>query len=527
MRQTVKTPAAGGASRAGLETVLFDVDGVVTDTAAAHAVAWKELFDDYLAGRNADFRPFDPDSDYRTYVDGKPRYDGVRSFLQSRGIDLPFGSESDGPDAETICGLGNRKDGFFRRWLDRNEVEAFPGTLALFEDLKRAGVRIAAFSSSRNARTVLRSAGVADVFDATVDGSDMAGLGLPGKPDPAILFQAAGLLQAEPARTAVVEDAVSGVSAGAAGRFVQVIGVDRDGASEDLERAGASLVVGDLAELRLDGSGWLSARTIASTPSATDARNHLQTQIAGRRIAVFLDYDGCLTPLVDDPKDAVLAPGMRAALSRLAERAPVAIVSGRDLDDVRGLVDDDSLYFAGSHGFDLAGPDGWRDGLKQGEAFIGDLEAAADALEAAIGSIDGARVERKKFALAVHFRQASAEGERQVAEVVRETMRDFARLRASPGAKIFDVKPRIDWHKGRAVLALMERLGLDGPDVAAFYLGDDTTDEDAFRVLSARGFAVVVRGGDDRRTSARYALDGVGEVEGFLNWLATQAERTG
>jgi len=253
-----------GAGAAGLHAVLFDMDGVITDTAEAHAAAWKQLFDAYLAEHHPGEPPFDVDADYREYVDGKPRQDGVRSFLESRGIELPFGGLDDAPDAATICGLGNRKNRYFNAWLEQHRVTAYPGSVALLDRLRRAGLRVAVFSASRNATAVLQSAGVLERFDVKVDGEDMAVLGLPGKPDPAIIRRAADLLAVEPTRAAVVEDAVAGIRAGVAGGFAQTIGVDRGGAAAGLMRAGADLVVADLGELFLDDQGRLEARPTAA-----------------------------------------------------------------------------------------------------------------------------------------------------------------------------------------------------------------------------------------------------------------------
>jgi trehalose 6-phosphate phosphatase len=499
-----------------LEAVLFDMDGVVTDTAAAHAAAWKALFDPFLARRGE--RPFS-DEDYRRHVDGKPRLDGVRDFLAARGVALPDGGPDDDPDAETVHGLGRRKNALFRAALADAGATAFPGSLALLDALEAAGVKTAVFSASRNAEATLRSAGLADRFAVRVDGEEAARLGLPGKPDPAVLLEAARRLGVAPARAAVVEDARAGVAAGRAGGFAQAIGVDRDGGGEAaLVEAGADLVVGDLAELRLSG-GRLAARTFRSVPSVWTAEAALARRLAGRRPAVFLDYDGTLSPIVPDPADAVLGEGMRAALERLAARVPVAIVSGRDLADVQGFVRNDRLYFAGSHGFDLAGPGGWRHVVEQGSAFLPDLAAAADDLDRALADISGARVERKAFALAVHFRAVADADEARVAAALRDALDGHPRLKASGGKKVFDVKPRVDWNKGRAVLALLAELGLEGADVAPVYVGDDTTDEDAFRALAARGIGVVVRDGSDRRTAAAFAVDGVEEVERLLLWL--------
>jgi alpha,alpha-trehalase len=244
------------AIRAGeIDAVIFDMDGVVTDTASVHAAAWARMFDRFLERRASvtgePFRPFTED-DYRRHIDGKPRYDGVSSFLAARGITLPFGDASDPPDSETVCGLGNRKDRDFLDHLRRDGVAAFPTTVALVERLRRAGVRVAVISASRNLDAVLAAGGVDDLFEVRVGGAEAQRLGLAGKPDPAIFLEASRRLGVPPGRTAVVEDALAGVRAGRSGGFGLVVGVDRTGHRADLESAGADVVVGDLGEVTVE-----------------------------------------------------------------------------------------------------------------------------------------------------------------------------------------------------------------------------------------------------------------------------------
>jgi beta-phosphoglucomutase family hydrolase len=235
-----------------IDAVVFDTDGVLTDTASVHAAAWKQLFDGYLRERSErlgePFRPFEP-ADYLRYVDGRPRFDGVAAFLASRGIQLPWGELDDPPDRETVCGLGNRKNREFLARLRSDGVRPFPSSVALVEALRSAGARTAVVSSSRNMRAVLEAAGIGGLFDAAVDGVDSARLGLAGKPDPALFLEAAGRLGVEPARAAVVEDALAGVEAGRRGGFGLVVGVDRGDQAADLAASGADVVVGDLGEL--------------------------------------------------------------------------------------------------------------------------------------------------------------------------------------------------------------------------------------------------------------------------------------
>ena len=237
-----------------LKAVLFDLDGVVTDTAQVHAKAWKRLFDEFLAGREGDpqqLRPFALPEDYIACVDGKPRYEGVRSFLESRGIDLPWGDPSDPEDALTVCGLGNRKNRYFQKVMDQEGVLVFEGTVALIRALRAHGIRTGCVSSSKNCRPVLVRVGLLDQFDVIVDGVDLQRDEIPGKPEPEAFLRAAERLGVAPRDAAVVEDAVSGVQAGRAGRFGLVIGVDRGAGREALLAAGADVVVRDMAEFAL------------------------------------------------------------------------------------------------------------------------------------------------------------------------------------------------------------------------------------------------------------------------------------
>jgi beta-phosphoglucomutase family hydrolase len=228
------------------DAVLFDLDGVITPTAEVHMRAWSTMFNDFLEGRGE--TPY-TDEDYFAHVDGKPRYDGVASFLASRDIDLPWGDPSDSSDAETVCGLGNRKNAAFGEVLARDGVEPYPGSVELVERLQERAVRVAIVSSSANAPDVLRAAGILERFEAVVDGSVARELHLPGKPRPDTYLHAAELLETPPERAVVVEDALSGVQAGAAGDFGLVVGVDRGAGEAALRENGADVVVSDLAEL--------------------------------------------------------------------------------------------------------------------------------------------------------------------------------------------------------------------------------------------------------------------------------------
>jgi beta-phosphoglucomutase family hydrolase len=237
----------------GIRGCLFDLDGVLTQTAKVHDAAWKEMFDDYLRERSRKtgepFVPFDPVADYDEYVDGKPRADGTRSFLESRGIHLPEGSDDDPPTAETVHGLGTRKNEIVLRKIREDGVEAYPGSVTYLRAVKEAGLPRAVVSSSANCKDVLIAAGIEDMFDARIDGVVAEEQHLHGKPAPDTYLAGAKALGVEPAAAAVFEDALAGVASGRAGKFGFVVGVDRVGQAAALKEHGADVVVKDLSEL--------------------------------------------------------------------------------------------------------------------------------------------------------------------------------------------------------------------------------------------------------------------------------------
>jgi beta-phosphoglucomutase family hydrolase len=235
------------------DAVLLDLDGVITDTADLHAACWKQMFDEYLQKRATErgeaFRPFDLATDYRLYVDGKPRFDGVRDFLTSRGIHLPEGSPDDPPQAETVGGLGNRKNDLVNKAIQEIGVEPYEGSVKLIHQLRHRGFKIAVVTSSQNCEAVLTAARLNAFFDERVDGNLIHAQQLAGKPAPDTFLIAAKLLGVEPARAVVIEDAISGVQAGSSGNFGLVIGIARKGNADELQHHGAHLVVTDLNEL--------------------------------------------------------------------------------------------------------------------------------------------------------------------------------------------------------------------------------------------------------------------------------------
>jgi alpha,alpha-trehalase len=356
-----------------------------------------------------------------------------------------------------------------------------------------------------------------------IDGNDIARLGLNGKPAPDLFVKAAELLGVDPDRAIVVEDAVSGVQAGRAGGFGLVVGISRGGQAAELKANGADIVVADLADLHVRVLPEAVFRAAPVVPRALEQYAEIERELSGRRAAVFLDYDGTLTPIVERPDLAVLSEDMRATVKALAGLCTVAIISGRDRADVERLVGLDELVYAGSHGFDIAGPDGLEVQHEEGGAFVATVHRAAERLREALAPIKGALVEPKRFAVAVHYRQV-IEGEVSMVEAaVDQLLAEASDLRKTYGKKVFELRPRLDWDKGRAVSWLLEALGLHGPDVLPFYLGDDTTDEDGFAALAERGIGILI-GCPARETAARYVLDRSADVQLFLRNLAGTLE---
>jgi trehalose 6-phosphate phosphatase len=496
-----------------LEAVIFDTDGVVTQTAAVHFAAWKDVFDEFLAAHAVGdaAAPF-TDADYRVHVDGIGRYDGVDAFLRSRGFELPRGEPDDAPGDDTVCAVGNKKNASFAAAIDRDGVRPYATTRRFIEALHAHGIRTAVISASKNCELVLRAADMVDLFEVRVDGNDAAELGFPGKPAPDVFLEAARRLGVEPGAAAIVEDAISGVRAGRTGAFGLVIGLDRTRNPDPLAEY-ADLVVPDLSDLEVVAQdGGAGVRPVvparAWLPDLSDALDDydLTRQIAGKTVAVFCDYDGALTPIVDRPEDATIPPATLAALEALAELTVVGIVSGRDLDDVMAMVPTERPWFAGSHGFDVRRPDGTREEFPEGADALPALAEAERELDERLGAVEGAWAERKRFAIAVHYRATPDDRIADLEAIVAEVAAAHDELRMTGGKKIFELRPDIEWHKGRAVRWLIDAAGLDPVTTLPMFIGDDVTDEDGFAEVRRSGVGIVV-GSEERYTAAHLRVD--------------------
>ena len=296
-----------------------------------------------------------------------------------------------------------------------------------------------------------------------------------------------------------------------------MVGVSRGGQPELLKSSGADIVVTDLSELRL---GEKNLETDTMVPLALEQLAEVRARIHGRRIVIFLDYDGTLTPIVERPELAVLSDAMRETLRALADRCTVVVISGRERSDVAGLVGLDKVIYAGCHGFDIGGPKGMEIRHEEGAGYVPIIAQAADELRRRLASIDGVIVENKTYTVAVHFRRVRAENVGRVEHSVETVLAGHPLLRKTFGKMVFELRPNMNWDKGKAVLWLLHALGLDEAGVVPCYLGDDVTDRDAFKALRGKGISILVSE-HPLPTCADYRLSDPSEVRIFLDELAT------
>ncbi|MFP4090213.1 MAG: trehalose-phosphatase [Cyclobacteriaceae bacterium] len=499
------------------QAVILDLDGVITQTARLHAKAWKTMFDQFLKDHQGeDFSPFTQD-DYETYVDGKPRYDGVRSFLESRNISLEEGKEEDKAGKHTVYGLGKKKNELFQQIMEDEGVDVYEDTIEYIEQWKKEGKQLAVVSSSKNCRPILKRAGLMDHFEVVVDGITALEKNLNGKPAPDIFLDAAREINVEPKHAVVFEDALAGVEAGRRGDFGMVVGVDRDHESELMKEKGADMVISSLRDFGNELK--LALNPPEELPSALDKIEEITYKRSKlSRVCFFFDFDGTLSPITHNPEEARLDEEVKKQLRKLSELCPIAIVSGRDRHDIEERVGLPELFYAGSHGFDIKGP---KDVSHQHEAareVLPQLDKISNKLEESLQGMEHVHLERKKYALAVHYRGAEEETVQEVRKLIKQEVKQFSRLRWDHGKQIFEVKPDIEWHKGKAVLWILENLGQSLDDTLAFYLGDDITDEDAFKVLQQQGIAILVEE-HDKQTFASYRLHDQKQVSKFIKQI--------
>lgn len=495
------------AQGAPFQGVIADMDSVLTRMAALHERAWQVAFNEYfdLCCRTENQQAELSHDEYRQYLDGKLRYQGATDLLQARHLKLPMGTVEDEPGAQTVCGIGNRKEKVLIELLERGGVAVFADALSALRRWRLSGIKLAAISASCNCQSVLRIVELEKYLDVIVDGEQARELGLGSKKE--MMLEAAKRLGVEPASTAVLEDTAAGIRAGVEGRFGLTVGVNRNHHAAELEHAGADAVVWSLTALRFP----------RSLPSALHAAEQILSPHPEKPLAIFLDFDGTLAPIVEDPRHVKLSDSVISTLRSLSGLCTLGLISGRDRMDLQERVGIDGLLYAGNHGLDIAGP-GYEKSLPEAEAAVPQIERATERLREALETIPGAIIERKRFGVAVHFRQVRSDVERQQIKRVVDTVLADTELRMREGKQVLELEPAVAWDKGDAVEWFLETTELDADHVLVIYIGDDETDEDVFAALAGRGVSIVV---DEKLSNslADYRLADPDEVAHFLQRL--------
>ena len=397
-------------------------------------------------------------------------------------------------------------------------AEALDSTVPLLRRLTDVGIATAIYSSTRDCAQVLRAAGIDELVNLRVDVVE---------PVPEVLTETASRLGVRPVRCVVIDRDQAGISAGGDGGFSLVIGLERNGQADELLSCGADTVVADLAEISVRSGGSAMSRIA----DAAQVYSQVKELVATRRPVVFLDFDGTLSDITAHPDSATLVDGAAEALRALAEQCPVAVISGRDLADVRERVKVDEVWYAGSHGLELMAPDGTYHENAGAADLIGTLARAACRLAEMIGDISGIELEHKRFAVAVHYRNADPADIDRVTAAVRSLGRSEG-LRTTAGRKVIELRPNLYWEKGTTLNWLLERIQAsdctaDAASVLPIYIGDDITDEDAFDAVQFDGVGIVVRHDEhgDRPSAALFSLESPSTVVEFIGRLARDLER--
>lgn len=477
------------------KAILFDLDGVITDTRDIHFKSWKMLFENFFKERGI-ARKFS-EIEYKQYFDGRPREDGISLFLKAMDINV---TESE------FHSLKNNKNIIYLEILGKTKLEVFSDFDLLFHHLKSNDVKTAVVSSSQNCRIILSKLNIEDNFNAVVDGVVGKRLNLKGKPSPDYFLEAAKSLGVSSEECAVVEDAVSGVMAGHAGHFFDVFGISRRGAGylKELKMAGANKVISSLEEM-------------IHPPNALIAWDEFKIALGEKDLALFLDFDGTLSDIVESPGVAILRPEIKPILKGLSRSMMIAVVSGRDRSDVKERVGLDSLFYAGSHGFDMSGPGCFHYQLEHLDRILQDLQKVTLELNNLLARDSGVIIERKAFGTAVHYRLADPGLEDTLRVKLHDLLAHYPGLTVKEGKKVFEIIPDVKWSKGKAVLKLLEILNLNPKQTIPIYIGDDITDEDAFTSLQRTGISIRVDDDDNVKTHADYVLKNPGEVFSFLD----------
>lgn len=479
------------------KAIILDMDGVLTNTRELHFNSWKIVFETFLKAKGLSV-PFTKEH-YQGYVDGKPRSEGIKSFLEALGI-LPSESE--------LEVLSREKNLNYLKFLETNSPIMYSDVLESLKLWKSQGIKLGVVSSSENCRIVLKKFKLEDFFTTLVDGIDGQQKHLRGKPFPDYFLEAVEQIGVQSEECALVEDSVSGVIAAKKAHFKTIYGMSREGQTPfaQLYESGADAVITSLLD-------------IGHAPHVLTAWDDFIAHVGSRDIALFIDYDGTLSNIVSQPSAAVISEQTKNILESLSKAFKVAIVSGRDRLDIKERIGLDNIFYSGCHGFDISGPGCFHFIQEDVQKYLPALEEASIAASNLLGGIHGLLIEKKLFATAIHYRMVEFKSRMDIKNQLKPIIEKYPQLILKEGKKVFDILPNVNWDKGKAVNKICEILSIDSTQTVPLYVGDDLTDEDAFLALHGKGISIKVDSGMSA-TMADYHLNNPGEVTLFLERIS-------
>lgn len=496
-------------------SAIFDLDGVITDTAQIHFLAWKKVFDAFLTSTQPSHRgeiPLFSEEEYVTYVDGISRHEGIRNFLHHRQL-LNHENPSNAPLIEQ---LAQQKNQVYLHYIQQQGVKVFNSTVRLIHQLKKHQIKVAVITASKNALAILQRAQLEHLFDAIVDGNEMQTLCLPGKPCPDIFLEAAKRLNTPLSAILIVEDALAGIQAAHRAHAKIILGIDRRKIYHHaFYQAGATMVLDDLKACSYAHILKLFQQRL---PSAKECFDLLSSQFRQQHLALFLDFDGTLTPIVAKPEQAKLSKENHRLLKALCLYCPTGIITGRELSDIKNKISIPEIFYAANHGLEISAPLPFDFSLEKTNELTDHVKVMHEGLVKALASIPGCLIENKRLTLSIHYRLVDKKRLADIKKQIFKVLHENPLFAIKQGKKVFEIRPKIHWHKGKAIRYIVEQLQLPLEQTVVMYLGDDLSDEEAFQTINPLGISILVSS-HPRKTQAKYTLAHPGEVNEFLHKL--------
>ena len=500
-----------------LQAIVLEMDVLMVKSALIHKKAWNKLWRELSKKQQLNSQKL-TDEEYEKYLKYPAEPGQLRDFLKSKGFPLQYGDPEDSPGKETIWGLINSQKLIYNQILENNP-ELDSKVIESIKTWKNSGIKTAVVSPDKNCGEILKTAGITKLFDTWIDGPVSNSKGLKEKPEGDIYLEALKQLDVQPESSVLIDTSVAGVRAGCKTNFAVVAGLAENGEKKLLSENGADMVFDQFEELNLLNNPEIDAWLSDPIPPFQSEYLKIGQKIFGKSPVLFLDYDGTLSPIVKRPEDAVISKEMKAVLQKCSTRFTVAAISGRDMDDLKSKINLENLIYAGSHGFRISGPEGLYMEHEKSYEILPRLNKIENNLHQDFKNVKGVQIDRKRYAIAIHFRNANENDIPFIKQKVDEMVKNSPGFKKGEGKKILEIKPDLDWHKGKALLWILEKLQLtDKSKYIPVYIGDDVTDEDAYKAIEKEGIGIQV-GPVEYSTSAKFRLKNVYQVRLFLKEL--------